>query len=76
MSRDVILTGEDGDTYSLDNLATQKWLNGHFSGLDQCCEWLDRKAAALFGQRKRDEAVALQNLSDELKQQLRPLMVT
>lgn len=72
---DTLLTDEEGTTYSLDNLATQKWLEGHYSGLDQCRNWLEQKATALFSQRKRDKATELQDLADELKRELRPLMV-
>jgi hypothetical protein len=75
MSRDVLLRGDDKHVYSLDNLSTQKWLNGHYSGLDQCCEYLERKATQLFAQRQRDKAIELQNLADELKRELRPLMI-
>lgn len=75
MSRETLVKDNEGNTYSFDNLATQKWLEGHYSGLDQCCTWLDQKANALFGQRKRDEAIKLQSLADELKKGLRPLMV-
>lgn len=75
MSRETFLKDEDGEVYSLDNLATQKWLDGHYSGLDQCCVYLERKATELFAQRQRDKAVELQNLADELKKELRPQMV-
>lgn len=75
MSRDTLLKDDDGHVYSLDNLGTQKWLDGHYSGLDQCCEYLEQKATQLFAQRQRNKAVELQNLADELKKELRPAMV-
>ena len=75
MSRDTLLKDEQGNVYSMDNLATQKWLDGHYSGLDQCCLWLENKAAMLFAQRKREQAIELQNLADELKRELKPEMV-
>lgn len=75
MSRDTLLTDEEGNEYSLDNLATQKWLEGHFSGLDECCNWLEIRANDLFKQRAHDKALYLQGLSDQLKQKLRPEMV-
>ncbi|HTG95765.1 MAG TPA: hypothetical protein VL866_24405 [Pyrinomonadaceae bacterium] len=75
MSRETLLKDDDGEVYSLDNLATQKWLDGHYSGLDDCCAYLEKKATQLFSQRQRDKAVELQNLADELKKELRPAMV-
>lgn len=75
MSRDTLLTDEEGNTYSLDSLATQKWLEGHYSGLDECCGWLEEKAATLFRMRKREEATNMQNLADELRRELRPKMI-
>lgn len=75
MSRDTILRDNEGNTYSLDSLATQKWLEGHYSGLDECCGWLEEKAATLFRLRKRNEAAEMQNLADELRRELRPKMI-
>ena len=75
MSRETLIRDSNGDVYSLDNLSTQKWLDGHWSGLDQCCLWLEQKATELFGQRKREQAVELQNLADEMKKELRPQMI-
>lgn len=75
MSRDTILKDADGGTYSLDNLATQKWLEGHYSGLDECCGWLEEKATMLFRARKREQAIEMQSLADELRRDLRPLMI-
>ena len=75
MSRETLLKDGEGHTWSLDNLSTQKWLDGHYSGLDDCCAYLEKKATQLFAQRQRDEAVKLQNLADELKKELRPAMV-
>ena len=75
MSRETLVKDDEGNIWSLDNLSTQKWLNGHYSGLDQCFEWIERKAADLFAKRQRDKAIELQNLADELKRELRPLMV-
>lgn len=75
MSRDTLLKDPDGVTYSLDSLATQKWLEGHYSGLDECCGWLEEKATALFRARKREQAIEMQSLADELRRELRPLMI-
>lgn len=75
MSKDTILKDADGNVYSFDNLATQKWLEGHYSGLDECCGWLEEKAATLFRSRKREQATEMQNLADELRRELRPQMI-
>jgi hypothetical protein len=75
MSREILLKDNEGHTWSLDNLSTQKWLDGHYSGLDQCCAYLEQKATKLFTERQRDKAIELQNLSDELKRELRQQMV-
>lgn len=75
MSRETIVTDEEGNTYSFDNLSTQKWLDGHWSGLDQCVQWLDQQAMVLFGERKRERAVYLQTLADEMEEDLRPRMI-
>jgi hypothetical protein len=75
VSRDSLLKDENGIIYSLESLSTQKWLEGHYSGLDQCCQWLDQRATLLFNERKRDDAIRLQNLVDEMKRDLRPKMV-
>jgi hypothetical protein len=75
MSRDTVLKDAEGNVYSLDNLSTQKWLEGHYSGLDQCCQWLELRANELFSQRAHEKALYLQGLADQLKQKLRPEMV-
>lgn len=75
MSRDTLLKDDAGTVYSFDNLATQKWLEGHYSGLDGCVEWLNSKAGKLFSARDNAAAVAMQRLSDEMKDELRPRMV-
>jgi hypothetical protein len=75
MSRETLLKDNEGNVWSLDNLATQKWLDGHYSGLDQCCKWLELRANELFSQRAHDKALYLQGLADQLKQNLRPEMV-
>lgn len=72
---DTLLKDGHGNVYSMDNLGTQKWLDGHYSGLDQCCLWLEEKATALFAQRKREQAIELQNLADEMRKELKPEMV-
>lgn len=75
MSRDTVLKDAEGTAYSMDNLATQKWLEGHYSGLDECCGWLEEKATALFRARKREQAIEMQSLADELRGDLRLRMI-
>ncbi len=75
MSRDTIVTDADRVRYSFDNLSTQKWLEGHSAGLDACVEWLNQEALKLFGQRKTNEALAMQKLADLMRDSLRPAMV-
>ena len=75
MSRETIATDKDGVRWSIDNYGTQKWLDGHCSGLDGCVDWLNSVASTLFSQRKVDEAIALQNLADRMRDSLRPEMV-
>jgi len=75
MSSDTVLKDSHGNVYSLDNLATQKWLEGHYSGLDECCGWLEEKATLLFRMRKREQAVEMQSLADDLRRDLRPQMI-
>ncbi len=75
MSQDTLLKDTHGNVYSMDNLATQKWLEGHYSGLDQCCEWLEQRATVLFNERRLDQAVTLQKLADEMKSDLEPQMI-
>lgn len=75
MSRETLLRDDDGSVYSLDNLATQKWLEGHYAGLDECKGWLEEKAIKLFQERRREEANAMQALADEMNSDLRLTMI-
>lgn len=75
MSRDTVVTDGEGNRYSFDNLSTQKWLEGHYRGLDDCADWLNSEATLLFGKRKTQEAVELQALADRMRASLRPEMV-
>lgn len=74
MSRDRILTGDDGARYSLDNIRTQGWLNGHYGGLDDAVNWLREQAVALFRDGKDEQAVALRKLAERMGAALQPKM--
>lgn len=75
MSKEWIVTAESGVKLNLTNLSTQKWLDGHYAGLDTCVEWLNEKATALFAQRRIDAAIAMQELADQMNADLRPKML-
>lgn len=75
MGREWLATDDSGTRLSLDNLSTQKWLDGHYAGLAICVEWLNEKATGLFAQRKTNEAVEMQRLADKLDGELRPKML-
>lgn len=74
MSRETFAKTDDGVIYSIDNLSTQKWLEGQPVGLDACVNWINEKAAQLFIQRQTSESLAMQSLADELKETLRPAL--
>jgi hypothetical protein len=75
MSRDLLLTDkETGDVYSFSNLSTQKWLEGHYSGLDGCVGWLMSESVELFKHRKDQEALAVRRLADRMKEALESAM--
>lgn len=72
MSRDTILTAPDGTRYSLDNLATQKWLDGYAPGATQVIGWIRQRAAELFENGKDAEAVAMRSLAERVTKELLP----
>ena len=50
-------------------------LDGHYGGLEECAAWLGARATELFQRRKTNEAVAMQQLADQMVEQLKPAMV-
>jgi hypothetical protein len=72
MSCDTTLTDEDGNRYSFDNLATQKWLDGHAQGARIACNRLRDKAAEMFRAERHREAVEIQNLATSIEATLIP----
>ncbi len=75
MSSEVIVTDGEGNQWSLDNYGTQKWLEGHYSGLDSCTAWLNEQSTQLFIKRKTEQAIEMQRLADRITAELRPKLV-
>ncbi len=71
---DAILTDESGASYSLENIKTQGWLDGHVSGLDAAVNWLGDRAVSLFRDGKYDDAKALRDMAGDMDRALRPGM--
>lgn len=71
---DTIMTDESDVRYSLDNIRTQGWLNGHASGLTSAVEWLKERAVVLFREGKDEPARDLRRLADDMDRALRPVM--
>lgn len=65
MSRDTILTDEDGNRYSYERIKTQGWLNGHVLGAEAIVDWLKNKAVDMFKAGRHDEAAKMQLLAVE-----------
>jgi hypothetical protein len=71
MSSDTILVAEEGQRHSgtgqrwsMDNLCSQKWLDGHVSGAKQVAHWLvHERATQLFRDGKDDEARIVRDLA-------------
>ena len=65
MSRDYILTCDDGKRYSFDNLCSQKWLEGQPVGAEVVVGWLVERAVDLLRRGKTNDAAAMRRLADE-----------
>lgn len=65
----------DGITYDLEHLSTQKWLDGHVSGLDAAVGWLNNEAVRKFQARDTKDALALQVLADRMLNEMRPVLL-
>jgi len=72
MSSDTILTAEDGTQYSWDNLASQKWLDGHVPGAEQAVGWLLGEAIEMFRRGEVDDAVELRKLAERMRKAVIP----
>lgn len=73
MSRDTILVDADtGERFSFDNLATQKWLNGHAPGAERAVRWLAELAVERFQQGKDEEAKLLRETAAKMQNILVP----
>jgi len=72
MSADTILKDEEGNSYSFDNLATQRWLEGQESGALAAMQYLRGKAIKAFEDKKDKEAVLLRDLADEIGAKVLP----
>jgi hypothetical protein len=74
MSRETLLTDEDGTKYSYENIKTQGWLIGHTSGLDAAINYLKDRAVELFRDGKDDAAIGCRRLAEAMDKALRPDM--
>jgi hypothetical protein len=63
MSRDVTLTDPDGGKWSLENLSTQRWLEGHAPGAEAVIAWMHEEAVRLFRERKDEQAKMVRDLA-------------
>jgi hypothetical protein len=70
MSRDTILKAPDGTRYSLDTLATQKWLDGHAPGAERVAGWLRGQALEAFKVGKDDHALLLRGLAERVEKEI------
>lgn len=70
MSSDTILRDPEGREYSLDNLSTQRWLDGHEPGLDLAASWLRERAVEYFRQGKDEEATRQRKMADEMQEEI------
>jgi len=74
MSQDTLLKDNEGNCYSFDNLATQKWLEGHKAGAQTVAGFLLEKATKAFSEKRDSEAMLLRKLSDEILATIVPKM--
>lgn len=65
-----------GNVYSYDAIKINGYLEGHAVGLDAGIGYLARAAAEAFTRGDDDSAVKLRRLATEIKEQVRPKLVT
>jgi hypothetical protein len=67
MSQDTLLKDAEGNTYSFDNLATQKWLEGHAAGAEIVAGYILERASKSFSEGRDTEAITLRKLSETIR---------
>jgi hypothetical protein len=72
MSRDLILKGDDGKTYSYSAIRGQSYLEGHEPGVRMACKMIVDEALKKFTLAKDDEAKALRRLAEDIANKLVP----
>jgi len=75
MSRDVHLidkSGEDDTVWSLENLSTLKWLEGHVSGAERAMAYLLEKSSKVFLDGDTKKAEILRDIAGEIKTKVVP----
>jgi len=72
MSRDTIVKDDQGKQYSLDNLSTQRWLEGQEHGVEIAAKFIKDKSLEAFGRSQDKEALMLRGLADEIVKKLIP----
>lgn len=63
---------EDGTLYDLDNLSTQRWLEGHVPGAETAAGWLRQQAVKLFEAGDDEQAVFLRDMANKMLVDLIP----
>lgn len=70
MSKDVELKDTDGNAWSLENLSTQRWLEGQAPGAEAVIAWLNERAVTLFREGQDEAAVFLRDLVPEARREV------
>lgn len=72
MSSDTILTDPDGGKWSLDNLSTQKWLEGRVACVQDIVTALNSLAGEAFGRQQDERAKWLRQIANEIEEKHLP----
>lgn len=75
MSRDAYLidkSGEDDTVWSLDNLSTLKWLEGHVPGVEYAAGYLTERASKVFLDGDTKKAEIYRDMANEILAKLVP----
>ena len=70
MSKDLRLTGPDGEAYSYENIRTQSWLDGHRPGIEMAVGWLKNQAISLFIFGNDERANEMRELAEKMEAEL------